>query len=89
MVNKLAVPPTPNEVIGKINEIIDEKQDTLVSGTNIKTINNQSVLGNGNITIGGAVDSVNGHTGTVVLTPSDLGITEYTAAEVETLWSSL
>ena len=29
------------------------KQDTLVSGTNIKTINNQSILGSGNITIQG------------------------------------
>ena len=27
------------------------KQDVLVSGTNIKTINNESILGNGNITI--------------------------------------
>lgn len=29
------------------------KQDALVSGTNIKTINNQSILGNGNIEVGG------------------------------------
>ncbi len=29
------------------------KQDTLVSGTNIKTINNTSLLGSGNITVGG------------------------------------
>ena len=29
----------------------DTKQDTLVSGTNIKTVNNQSLLGRGNITI--------------------------------------
>ena len=29
------------------------KQDTLVSGQNIKTINNQSILGSGNITISG------------------------------------
>ena len=29
------------------------KQDTLVSGTNIKTINNESLLGSGNITISG------------------------------------
>ena len=48
------------------------KQDILVSGTNIKTINNQSLLGSGNITISGGVDSVNGKTGTVVLTTSDL-----------------
>ena len=35
------------------------KQDKLVSGTNIKTINNQSILGSGNIIIeGGAVDDV-------------------------------
>ena len=35
------------------------KQDALVSGTNIKTINNESILGSGNITIqggGGTVD---------------------------------
>jgi len=31
----------------------DSKQETLVSGTNIKTINNQSILGSGNITIQG------------------------------------
>ena len=30
---------------------IDKKQDTLVSGTNIKTINDTSLLGSGNITI--------------------------------------
>lgn len=32
------------------------KQDTLVSGTNIKTINGESVLGSGNITISGGSD---------------------------------
>ena len=31
----------------------NSKQDTLISGTNIKTINNQSILGSGNITISG------------------------------------
>ena len=35
-----------------INTAVSSKQDTLVSGTNIKTINNQSLLGSGNITIG-------------------------------------
>lgn len=30
------------------------KQEALVSGTNIKTVNNQSLLGSGNITIGGS-----------------------------------
>lgn len=42
--------------IAKANTAIQDvsnKQDTLVSGTNIKTINNQSLLGSGNITISG------------------------------------
>ena len=30
---------------------LSSKQDTLVSGTNIKTVNNQSILGSGNLTI--------------------------------------
>lgn len=39
---------------------VSGKQDTLVSGTNIKTINNESILGSGNIDIqgGGGVDVV-------------------------------
>lgn len=31
---------------------LNNKQDTLISGTNIKTINNQSLLGEGNIEVG-------------------------------------
>ena len=42
------------EVIdGRIDTKIASKQDTLVSGTNIKTINGNSILGEGNITIQG------------------------------------
>ena len=37
----------------QINNSISGKQDTLVSGTNIKTINNESLLGSGNIDIQG------------------------------------
>lgn len=33
---------------------LSNKQDTLVSGTNIKTINNTSILGSGNIEVGGS-----------------------------------
>lgn len=36
-----------------LSATVENKQDTLVSGTNIKTINNQSLLGEGNITIEG------------------------------------
>ena len=34
-------------------------QEKLISGTNIKTINNQSLLGSGNITIGGGSTNIN------------------------------
>lgn len=38
-------------------EQLNAKQDTLVSGTNIKTINGESILGNGDITIEGGTSS--------------------------------
>lgn len=61
--------PTPEEesiveqILARVTEIesdvmdladlVDEKQDTLVSGENIRTINGQSILGSGNIVIQG------------------------------------
>ena len=38
---------------GAVSTALGSKQETLVSGTNIKTINNESLLGSGNITISG------------------------------------
>lgn len=73
MVNKITTPPTTSELIGKVNEIVDDKQDILVSGTNIKTINNQSLLGSGNIDIQGGGSDVEA----------------FTAAEVQTIWESI
>jgi hypothetical protein len=37
----------------ELTSLLDDKQDALESGTNIKTINNESILGSGNITIQG------------------------------------
>lgn len=39
-----------------VDNLINTKQDTLVSGTNIKTINNESLLGSGDIAISGGYD---------------------------------
>lgn len=48
-----------------VETAMNGKQDLLVSGTNIKTINNQSILGEGNIEItGGEVDLTNYYTKT-------------------------
>ena len=45
---------TKEEVISNaLNDLESDKQDVLISGTNIKTINNESILGSGNITISG------------------------------------
>lgn len=49
-----------------LNTALAGKQATLVSGTNIKTINNQDILGSGNITISGGGDATWGSiTGTL------------------------
>ena len=39
--------------LNNLNDRIQAKQDTLISGTNIKTINGTSILGSGNINISG------------------------------------
>ena len=67
-VSETSTNPVQNKVVaGALNEIVgllestlliiggrfDSKQDTLVSGENIKTVNGESILGEGNITIEG------------------------------------
>ena len=54
----LTIPTSTSQLVNDAEFITAEyhdntKQDTLVSGTNIKTVNNQSLLGSGNITISG------------------------------------
>lgn len=62
-----------------VSTLLAGKQATLVSGTNIKTINSQSLLGSGNIVIegggGGSIDSIvmNGGAVTVTGGVADLG----------------
>ena len=53
----------------EVDTALNAKQDTLVSGTNIKTINNESILGEGNIEIqGGGGKAVSGGTNISVTT---------------------
>jgi hypothetical protein len=44
---------TDKPISSATQSALNAKQATLVSGTNIKTINNESLLGSGNITVGG------------------------------------
>lgn len=56
--------------LGTVITDISGKQDALISGTNIKTVNNNSLLGNGNIDISGGVTTVDPTTpvsGTIVI----------------------
>lgn len=65
---------TKTETDNAITAATSTKQDTLVSGTNIKTINNESILGSGNITIQG------GSGGSITIDPSlDSGSTNAVA----------
>lgn len=76
------------------------KQDTLISGTNIKTINGNSLLGSGDITISGGGTSAWGSITGTLSNQTDLqnaldlklnisDVQEYTANEIETLWGSI
>ena len=58
----------------EVDNRISQKQDALLSGSNIKTINGISIIGGGNINIAGGVTSVAGRTGVVVLTKNDVGL---------------
>ena len=59
--------PVQNKVV---TEKINTKQDTLVSGTSIKTVNNVSLLGSGNIDIPKGDKGDTGATGTDGITPT-------------------
>ena len=58
------------------SDIGDTIQSLLISGTNIKTINGNNILGSGDIVIyaDNLVDSVAGKTGDVVLVKADVGL---------------
>jgi hypothetical protein len=78
-----------------ISQSVSGKQDTLVSGTNIKTVNNESLLGSGNITIQGG-----GGNDVVELTQAEYDalttkdpdtfyvITDATAIDLSQYWTS-
>lgn len=91
------------DVIDDIYDKLDDKQDQLVSGTNIKTINNQSLLGSGNIDIQGGgssytagdgiditndVISVTGKTDSSAFTAHTADTTVHTTAGQKTIWNN-
>lgn len=61
---------------------VNAKQDTLISGTNIKTINGTSVLGSGDIIIGEGGTTVTGGTGIIVSNEGEISIDTSVVAEL-------
>lgn len=51
--NKISIEQISTKVQDDMSTALAGKQDTLVSGTNIKTINNESLLGSGNLDVDG------------------------------------
>lgn len=62
------------EEFEELQGVVGEKQNTLVSGTNIKTVNGESILGEGDITVEGGSGGVGAKTVTITYTASDVGI---------------
>ena len=60
------------------------KQDTLVSGTNIKTVNNQSLLGSGNVTFTPPTFTYDSSTETLTVSNTTATVFNYDA-QTETL----
>lgn len=48
------------DLSSEVSKLSEDKQDKLVSGTNIKTINGTSILGSGNISISGGSGTITG-----------------------------
>ena len=82
------------DVETQIDNAVSGKQDTLVSGTNIKTINNQSLLGSGNIEIQGGGETYSAGEGIGINADNIISVTgnyetivELTQAEYDALTS--
>lgn len=81
-----------DDVANRAASDVANKQDTLESGWNIKTINGQSLLGEGNITIsgGGSADLSNYYTKTETndLLDDKLDASAYTPSDLSNYWTS-
>lgn len=44
-----------DDLVSAVNEMVATKQNALISGTNIKTVNGNSLVGSGDLVVGGSV----------------------------------
>lgn len=69
--------------ISEVNKLLAAKQDTLLSGTNIKTINGNSILGSGDLVIQGGGGSYTAGTG-IVIQNNEISVDGETVDELDT-----
>ena len=77
---------TNKTIVGGINELMTSKQDTLVdngSNQNIKTINSQSILGTGDITIEGGSGSTELDNNIEIYDNEDNNFVQYKATDLD------
>lgn len=57
MVNKLTLPAKQNDVVNKVNELVDDKQDVLTAGTDLEIVGYAptTVSGNGSVSLNNAI----------------------------------
>lgn len=67
--------------VDDLETAVGGKQDTLVSGTNIKTINGNSILGEGNITVSGGATTLGGLTDVSTATPTSGQVLKYNGTQ--------
>jgi hypothetical protein len=70
-----------NGVTSAIQTQIDAKQATLVSATNIKSINGTSILGSGDLTVGAAAPTTTSITANTATTIDSFALATYPSAE--------
>ena len=80
-ISKFATRKQLLDSIDRINTAINTKQETLISGTNIKTVNSNSILGSGNISVGSVISIGTGFgiNGGIITTTGTLTIDSITS----------
>ena len=77
---------TTSRALNDLNTRVNSKQDTLVSGTNIKTINNESIIGSGNIEISAGTEYEAGTN--IDITNNTISVTGITIPDVSNFITS-
>lgn len=77
------------EDVTTLSKALNDKQDTLVSGTNIKTINGETILGDGDLTVQGMEDDLEQAIALTFIAQHKDDLQRYTKTDIDSKISSL